>query len=463
MKYDLIIKNAKIINAESSFDGDIGVKDGRINALSQSLDINDAAKVIDAKGRFVIPGGIDVHVHLEIPFCGTISADDFVTGTRAAAAGGVTTIIDFATEDLKKGIIAGVEARRKIAEGRACVDFGFHGVLIGWNKEKAAEIPKAIDYGIPSYKMYMIYEKEGWNSDDKAIFQALEMSKDTGMLLAVHAESESVMNVLIERCLKDKKKLGAWGHVVSRPNFIEAEAAHRAIFWAQATGGRLYIVHVSTGETAQLIKEAKENGVFVQGETCPHYLLLDDEVFINKKTGHLYATCPQIKKKADQERLWRALTDGELKIVSTDTCTFNKKQKGMWGGDFTKIPYGLPGVETLIPAVYTFGVMKNRFAMNQLVSLVSANPAKLMGLYPKKGVIMPGADADIVILDTQKKRKINHAEMETNCDWSPYNGFVMCGFPDTTILRGKVIVEKGKFVGKEGDGQFVKRNPSGKL
>lgn len=463
MKYDLIIKKGTIVTDSQTYVGDIGIQGEKIVSIAADIPSDKETRIINAKNKYVIPGGIDVHVHFEIPFCGTVSSDDFVTGTKAAARGGVTTVIDFATQDKKNGILAGVEKRRELAEGRVCVDYSLHSVLIGWSDKSVREFPKVIDYGIPSFKMYMIYEDEGWKSGDAELFQALEMSNDTGALIGVHAESESVMKIHINESLKFKKQLGAYAHVLSRPNYIEWEAVQRAITWAEVTGGRLYIVHMSTGEAVNLVTLAKMRGISVFAETCPHYLLLDERVFENPETGHLYATCPQIKSKDDQLRLWQGLCNGIIQVISTDTCTFTKKQKNMWKGDFTKIPYGLPGSETMLPAVYTYGVLKNFFSINRFVSLISTNPAKLMGLYPQKGTIQIGSDADIVIFDPKKKKIVDYKEMETNCDWSPYQGMKFAGFPEITILRGKIIVENGKFIGKEGDGKFLKRKPGGTL
>ena len=242
---------------------------------------------------------------------------------------------------------------------------------------------------------------------------------------------------------------------------IEAEAIQRAITWTSVTGGSLYIVHMSTKEGADLVKEAQILGIDVLAETCPQYLLLQDDVFKDKRNGHLYATCPQIKKAEDNERLWEGLRDGEVCIVSTDTCTFTKKQKAMWKGDFTKIPYGLPGVETLFPLIYTYGVREGRISMERFVELISTNPAKVMGLWPQKGTLAPGSDADIVVIDPNKETTIDYRKLETNCDWSPYQGWKVYGFPpEYTILRGRVIVEDGEFCGEKGFGRFLKRKLS---
>jgi len=463
MKFDLIIRNGTLVTAMERYQADLGIIGEQIAAIGTCLPSDPGCEEIDATNRYVMPGGIDVHVHFQLPLCGTVGADDFITGTRAAACGGVTTVIDFANQDPNKGLLAGIKARRKEAEGRVCVDYALHSVIAKWNETIKEEMEEVIAFGIPTFKMFMIYESEGLQSDDAAIFSALEASGENGARIMVHAESEKVMNLLIRKYLAKKGEVGAYGHALSRPNFIESEAVARAITWAEATGGRLYIVHMSTGEAAEITHHARHRGVNVYAETCPQYLLLDDELFKDRERGHLYATCPQLKKKADQERLWRGLVEGDLAVVSTDTCTFNTKQKAVWNGDFTKIPYGLPGVETLLPSIYTYGVLAERFDLNYFVSLISTNPAKLMGLYPQKGTLAIGSDADIIIMDPRKSRAIDYKNMETNCDWSPYQGMEMFGFPDITICRGKVIVKGGKFVGKEGYGKFLKRRPGGEI
>ncbi|MBN1902290.1 dihydropyrimidinase [Candidatus Sumerlaeota bacterium] len=463
MKYDLIIRNGALATAQETFRADIGIRGEQIAAIGMELESSGSCQEIDAADCYVLPGAIDVHVHFQLPVSGTVSADDFESGTRAAARGGVTTIIDFANQDPKKGLMAGIKARMKEAQGKVCIDYSLHAVISKWSEQIKQEMEEAIAFGIPTFKMFMTYGSRGLQSDDAALFSALEATNENKGRIMVHAESDGVMNLLIQRHLKKKKELGAYGHVLSRPNFIEREAVQRAITWAGATGGRLYIAHISTGSAAEIVHHARHRGVNVYAETCPHYLLLDEEAFKDKKQGHLYATCPQIKSKEDQERLWKSLIEGDIALVATDTCTFTKKQKDLWKGDFTKIPYGVPGVETLLPSIYTKGTLSGRFDLNYLVSLVSANPAKIMGLYPRKGTLSIGSDADIVIIDPRKSLRIDYKKMETNCDWSPYQGMEMFGFPDITISRGSVIVKDGKFTGKKGRGRFVKRRPGGEI
>ncbi len=459
---DLIIKNGKVVTASDTFIADVGIKDGKIETLGANLAPGPGTKVIDANGKYVLPGGIDVHVHLQLPFSGTISADDFENGTKAAACGGVTTVLDFAIQTKGNSIMEAVNARRAEADGKVCVDYGLHAAITDWNETTKAEIKKVIDYGIPTFKMFMIYKNEGWMADDGMLFSALEETAKHGGQIGVHAESVDVLDLLIERYAKEKEKWGAYGHTLSRPCFTEEEAITRAIKWAEVTGGKLYIVHMSTGEGTDAVAAARARGVNVHAETCPQYLLLDDEVF-KGKNGHLFATCPQIKKPHDSERLWKGLANGEVQIVATDTCTFNTKQKAAWNGDFRKIPFGLPGVETMVPLMYTEGVGKRGFSVNHLVSLVSTNPAKLFGMYPKKGTIAVGSDADIVVFDPNKKVTLKAENLQTNCDWNPFEDWKLVGYPSVTLSKGKVVAEHGKFVGDVGHGEFLKRAPYGKL
>lgn len=465
MSYDLIVKSGTIHTATETFVGDIAVKGEKIVAIGENLSAS-GAQSIDAKGMQVIPGCIDVHVHFQLPFCGTVSSDDFYTGTRAAACGGVTTVIDFAGQGPHDNLMAGVEARIAEAEGKVVVDYSLHTMVTGFKKIKdpVKEFKRLLDFGVASHKMFMIYEREGWQASDDDIFGAMLAAQEIGATICMHAESEKVMNFLIGYYLARRDKVGAYGHVLSRPNFIEEEAIQRAIKWAEATGAHLYVVHMSTGGGAQLFKEAHAKGLNVHVETCPQYLVLNDDVFKDKKSGHWYATCPQIKKKEDNERLWKGLIDGEVAVVSTDTCTFTTKQKAMWNGDFTRIPFGMPGVETLLPSVYTFGYKEGKFSLNHLVSILSTNPAKIMGMYPKKGTIAVGSDADLAVIDPNDSRKIDYKELASNCDWSPFQGWKLFGFPKYTVSRGELLVKGGKFdekIGKKGRGKFVKRKAYG--
>ncbi|MFQ5831638.1 MAG: dihydropyrimidinase [Candidatus Thorarchaeota archaeon] len=459
---DVIVKNGTVVTASDTSSADIGVRDGKIVSLGQDLVAGPDTQIIDAKGKCVFPGGIDVHVHFQLPFSGTISADDFENGTKAAACGGVTTVLDFGIQSKGHSIMEAVKARRAEADSKVCIDYGLHAAITDWNTDTQAEIKQVIDYGIPTFKMFMIYKNEGWMADDGMLFNALEETARLGGHIGVHAESVDILDMLVERYAQEKEKWGAYGHALSRPCYTEEEAIVRAIKWAEVTGGQLYVVHMSTGEGAEAVHAAKQRGVRVYAETCPQYLLLDDEVF-KGENGHLYATCPQIKKPHDNERLWEGLLNGDVQIVATDTCTFTTEQKAAWNGDFRKIPFGMPGVETMVPLMYTEGVGKRGLSVNQLVALVSTNPAKLFGMYPDKGTIAVGSDADLVVFDPKKKVTIRAANLQTNCDWNPFEDWKLEGYPSTTISRGKVVVENGKFVGDVGHGKFLKRMPFGRI
>ncbi|HEY8852265.1 MAG TPA: amidohydrolase family protein, partial [Gemmatimonadaceae bacterium] len=381
-KFDTIVKGGNVVTPAGSFTGDVGISGEKISALGIDLEADKGTKVIDASGHHVIPGVLDVHVHLELPFMGAVSADDYRTGTRAGARGGVTTVIDFAIPYAGQSLNDAADNWMKKAEGKSLIDYTFHICITRWNEHKD-QIKGMVDRGFTTFKEFMIYESEGWQSDDRAMFGTLEKMKEYGTMLLVHAESARVLDELISRYHTPEmmKKYGARLHPMTRPNFIEAEAIQRAVQWSEATGGQLYIVHMSTGEGADIIRAAQGRGVPVLAETCVQYLVLDDSVF-EKDDGHLYACCPQLKKPKDVERLWKGLKTGEVSVVSTDTCTFNREQKAMWNGDWTKIPMGMPGLETLMPLTYTRGVLAGRISLEEMCAKLSTNPAKIMGLYP---------------------------------------------------------------------------------
>ncbi len=461
VKFDTIVKGGNVVTPAGTFTGDVGIAGEKIAALGVNLDADKSTKVIDAKEHHVIPGVLDVHVHLALPFMGTVSADDYRTGTRAGARGGVTTLIDFAIPYKGESLNDAADNWMKRAEGKSLIDYTFHICITRWNEHKD-QIKGMVDRGFTTFKEFMIYESEGWQSDDRAMFGTLEKMKEYGTMLLVHAESARVLDELISRYHTPEmmKKYGARLHPMTRPNFIEAEAIQRAVKWCEATGGQLYIVHMSTGEGADIIRSAQGRGVPVLAETCVQYLVLDDSVF-EREDGHLYACCPQLKKPKDVERLWKGLKTGEVSVVSTDTCTFNSEQKAMWNGDWTKIPMGMPGLETLMPLTYTHGVLGGRLSLEEMCTKLSTNPAKIMGLYPRKGAIQIGADADIAIIHPKKTDKVDPSAMETNCDWSPYNGWDLAGFSRTTLSRGEVIVDDYKVVGREGRGQWLARKTAG--
>jgi len=460
MTYNTVVKGGNVVTPAGTYTGDIGISGGTIVALGAGLDVKGAT-VIDATGHHVIPGVLDVHVHLELPFCGTVSADDYLSGTRAAARGGVTTVIDFAIPPEGGSLNDAADIWMKKAEGKSLIDYTFH-ICITKYQDQKDQIRGMVDRGFTTFKEFMIYESEGWQSDDRALYGTLEKMKELGTMLLVHAESARVLDELIARNHTPEKmaKYGARLHAMTRPNFIEAEAIQRVVQWSEATGGQLYIVHMTTAEGTDIIRNAQARGVPVVAETCVQYLVLDDSVF-EREDGHLFACCPQLKKPADSARLWEGLHRGEVSVISTDTCTFSRKQKAMWEGDWTKIPMGMPGLETLLPLTYTKGVLAGRMTLEEMCMKLSTNPAKIMGLYPRKGAIQVGADADLAILHPARAHKIVPSQMETNADWSPYEGWDLYGFARTTLSRGDVIVDDYKVVGQAGRGRWLPRVSAG--
>ncbi len=454
-----IIRGGQVVTPDGLIAADVAIAGETIAAVGPDLEVNDA-EIIDAAGHYVLPGAIDVHTHLELPFCGTVSADGWHTGSRAAARGGVTSIIDFAIPFGEQTLVEALDSWHAKARGKSLVDYGFHMVMT--NAGHVAQMEQMFERGVPSFKEFMIYEGEGWQSDDGILFRTLEKLKKMGGLLMVHAESARVLDELIGRYHTPElmAEHGAKLHTITRPEFTESEAIQRAIKWSEVTGGPLYIVHMSTGEGADMIKGAQAKGVPVLSETCPQYLVLDDEVF-SREDGHLFATCPQVKPKGNDDRLWQGLADGEVAVVATDTCSFNREQKAMWEGDFTKIPMGMPGLETLLPVLYTHGVLLGRLDLENMVRKLSSNPAKIMGLYPRKGAIAPGSDADIAIIHPDKTLPVDPDAMETNTDWSPFEGWDLAGFARTTLSRGDVIVDDYKVIGEMGRGQWLHRETAG--
>src|SRR5262245_46192256 len=456
MTFDTLITHGNIVTPAGTFIGDVGIKGEKISALAESLDTT-GANVIDASGHHVIPGVLDVHVHLELPFCGTVSADDYYSGTRAGARGGVTTVIDFAIPSANGSLSEAADTWMAKAEGKSLIDYTFHICITRYNEHKS-QIRGMIDRGFTTFKEFMIYESEGWQSDDRALFGTLEKMREYGGMLLVHAESSRVLDELISRYHTPEmmRKYGARLHPMTRPNFVEAEAIQRVVQWSEATGGQLYIVHMSTGEGADIIRAAQARGVPVIAETCVQYLVLDDSVF-EREDGHLYACCPQLKKPKDVARLWEGLKHGEVSVVSTDTCTFTREQKAMWEGDWTKIPMGMPGLETLLPLTYTHGVLGGRLSIEEMCMKLSTNPAQIMGLAPRKGAIAIGADADLAIIHPTRTHPVDPKAMETNADWSPFEGWDLAGFARTTLSRGEVIIDDYRVVGQEGRGVWLKR------
>jgi len=453
---DLVIKNGTVATPAEIFRADIGVEDGRIVELSQRIH-GQAERVIDASGRYVLPGLIDVHTHMELPFMGTTSADDFERGSIAAACGGVTTYIDFAIQSRGKSLLATVEEWKKKADPKTCVDYSLHLAITDLNESTMKEVPSIIEYGVPSFKLFMPYRKEGLMSDDATIFSLLSETQKYGGVVCLHAENASLLESLAEKFLREGKTSPEY-HAKSRPAFVEGEAISRAISLNREAGGFLYIVHMSTLLGRRAVRDAQYAGLRVYAETCPHYLTLTDDKYLEPE-GANYVMSPPLRKKEDLEELWRGIADGDIKAIGSDHCPFQQKQKLLGKNDFTKIPNGVPGTEVILPIMFSDGVRRNRISLQRLVQVTSYNPAKLFGLYPRKGSICVGSDADLVVVDSDKKVTLTPENLHSNMDFSPYHDMTVVGYPTTTISRGRVVYMDGEYVGEKRHGLFLKRKP----
>jgi dihydropyrimidinase len=447
-----LIRNGTIVTTSDTFRGDVLIEGEKISALASSIK-EDADEIIDAYGNLVIPGGIDVHTHFQLPVKGTVSADGFESGTRAAVYGGVTTFIDFAHQVKGESPIKALEDRIEEAKDEVYIDYGLHFGVTDFNEDFSELIPEFIRRGVPTFKLYMVYE--GLQSDDAAVFAMLHSAREHGGLVIIHAENPHLINFLTKH-LENSGKLDIPWLPRSRPDFTEIEAIKRVLYLTEVTKSRLYVVHVSTGEGAALIASAKGRGVSVFGETCPQYLTLNEDVY-NRPDGYLFTCNPPLRTRADRESLWKGLSMGALQVISTDHCSFTTEQKKTGMSDFTKVPNGLPGIETLLPLTFSEGVQKGKLSLNQWVDCISTNPAKMFGLYPMKGSLAPGADADIVIFNPDKKITVEPAKLHNDVDYSPYSGMEVQGWPEITISRGRILLKNGEFIGKKGWGKFIPR------
>lgn len=452
MKY--LIKNGTVVSGEASQVLDVLINGETIEAVGADLQAADAT-VIDAQGKLLFPGFIDGHTHFDLEVAGTVTADDFETGTRAAIAGGTTLVIDFASQD-KGGhtLKEGLDKWHKKADGKCSCDYSFHMSIVEWSEETEKEIQDMIDAGITSFKLYMTYPAMIVNDSD--LYRIIKKLNENGCFAGVHCENAGVIDALIEEAKKEGR-LGPENHPLVRPDTMEAEAVHRLLAIAKEAGAPVMVVHLTNKKALGEIRAARRNGQTVYAETCPQYLLLDDSVYsLPDFQGAKYVCAPPIRKKEDQECLWKALRDGEIQTVATDQCSFTMAQKALGKDDFTKIPGGLPGVQTRGTLLYTYGVRTGKITQEQMCRLLSENPAKLYGVYPRKGVIAPGSDADIVIFDPEKESVISAKTHAYNTDNNPYEGFKLHGDIQQVFLRGTSVVEDGKVI-KEKTGTYIRR------
>ena len=453
---NLVIKNGTIVTATESYQADIGVDAETISLIGRDL---SGDEVIDATGMLVMPGGIDPHTHMELPFMGTVSADDFHTGTLAAACGGTTTIIDFAIQGTGQTLREALDIWFERAKDKVCIDYGMHLAIGAMDDERMAEMGEMVEFGVPSFKIFMAY-KGSLMVDDETLFRSLIRAKEIGALISVHAENGDVLNYLINKNVAEGKTDPIW-HAYSHPPEAEAEATHRAVVMAGMTGAPLYVVHMTAAGALEALKAGRAKGFKVYGETCPQYLMFTMDKYKEPNfEGAKYVMSPPLRAEGNPEALWKGLSSGDLQTVGTDHCPFNfVGQKDMGKDDFSKIPNGMPGVETRLPLLYHFGVNEGRFSINRFVELVATGPARLFGLLPRKGTICIGADADLVIWDPNKEHRLTKENLHMNVDHSPYENITVRGYPAMVLQRGKMLVRDNQFVGEVGAGQFLKRNP----
>jgi dihydropyrimidinase len=458
MAFDTIITNGRVVTATDTYASDVAISDGKVAAIGQKLPHDNATKIIDAAGKYVLPGGIDVHTHLDMPFGGTKSADDFETGTRAAAFGGTTTLIDFAIQYKGQTLRTAFDAWMQKAAGKAVSDYSFHCIITDLPDAQLEEMNALVREGVTSFKLFMAYPGV-FMLDDGSIFKALRATAKNGGLVCMHAENGSAIDVIVQQALAEGKKAPKY-HALTRPTTAEAEATSRAIALAEMAGAPVYIVHLSCNDALEKVREARDRGLPVYAETCPQYLYLSIENFdVPGFEGAKYVFTPPLREKWHQEKLWNGLKRDHLQVVSTDHCPFCfKEQKELGRDDFTKIPNGGPGIEHRMSLIYSGGVAKGRFSVNRFVELVSTTPAKLFGLYPRKGTIAIGSDADLVIFDLERKHMISAKTHHMRVDYSMFEGIQVTGMPDAVLSRGRVIVEADKFVGRAGAGEFIKRS-----
>ncbi len=458
MGFDTIITNGRVVTASDTYASDVAVGNGKIVAIGQSLPPENASRIIDAAGKYVLPGGIDVHTHLDMPFGGTTSSDDFETGTRAAAFGGTTTLIDFAIQYKGQTLRTAFDTWMQKASSKAVCDYAFHCIITELADAQLDEMNALVREGVTSFKLFMAYPGV-FMLDDGSIFKALRTTATNGGLVCMHAENGNAIDVIVQQALAEGKKAPKY-HALTRPTTAEAEATSRAIALAEMAGAPVYIVHLSCNDALEKVREARDRGLPVYAETCPQYLYLSIENFdVPDFEGAKYVFTPPLREKWHQEKLWNGLKSDHLQVVSTDHCPFCfKEQKELGRNDFTKIPNGGPGVEHRMSLIYSGGVAAGRFSVNRFVELVSTTPAKLFGLYPRKGTIAVGSDADLVIFDPNRKHTISAKTHHMRVDYSMFEGIQVMGMPVTVLSRGRVVVESDKFLGRAGTGEFVKRS-----
>ena len=464
-----IIRNGRIITAVDDYTADILIEDGQISAIGRQLDAGADTLVIDASGLLVLPGGVDCHTHMDNTFGDSTTCDSFESGTRSAAFGGTTTIVDFAFQRQGVGVLEAIERARSKGAAGACIDYGFHVIVTGVDTQVLADMQHAIRHeGVSSFKMFMAYPGSVM-VDDAAIFQAMRMVGQHGGMIALHAENGTIIDLLIKEALAEGHTAPKY-HALTRPALMEGEATHRGIKLAELAEAPVYFVHLSAKEALKHVVEARDLGVPVFAETCPHYLFFDESAYDSEDFDLArYVMSPPLRSKESQKALWTALRTDDLQLVSTDHCPFCMKeghlgrvnQKPFGQNDFSKIPNGVPGVETRMATLFDGGVRAGRISLNRFVELTATAPAKLFGLFPQKGTIAVGSDADIVLFDASQQHTISAETQHGNCDFTLFEGKKVTGKVRQVLLRGELIVDKDRWLGQAGQGRYISRGESG--
>ncbi|MDR1977203.1 MAG: dihydropyrimidinase [Synergistaceae bacterium] len=450
--YDLVLKNGTLVMPDDVFVGDLAIRGEKIAAVGQGLDAGEA-RALDVAGKIVLPGAVDPHVHMALPVGGTLSCDDFLAGTKAAASGGVTTIIDFTVGSRESTMPDDLENRLKDAKD-SVVDYAFHAEMVGWTPRRLNEMREVAERGVRSFKFFTAYSSSGRRTENGPLLESMRVLAELDALAVVHAEDESIIQATLDQ-MTDEEKSRMRALALSRPDVCEASAVGSVARLARHAGARVHIMHLSSRLGLEELLNARRDETRITAETCPQYLLLTDDVY-ERQDARFFSASPALRTAADQEALWGALLENNLSFLSTDHCPFTREQKA-WRGRFDRLPYGLPGVELMLPLAYSEGVMKGRFSLSDLAELTSAAAARLYGLYPRKGSLMPGADADVAVVDPEAEWTVKASELRSNCDFSPYEGMPLRGKVVATLSRGEIVCREGRFTGRAGRGRFLAR------
>lgn len=453
--FDTLIKGGTVVNPTGRLRADVALHNGLIVGIGSHYEPEEARQVIDAGELLVLPGLIDPHVHFNLPFMGTVTRHDFSTGTIAAAAGGVTTIVDFAFQEPGRPVLEAVRSRQAEAAGHAHIDYSFHAIFTDVDHTTPRQLPDLIEAGISSWKIFMAYRRLGIMVDDGGLNALLQASSQLPCIGIAHAENAAIIEHLVDQFLAESKGAARY-HALSRPPLAEAEAVGRAARLAGASGTPLYCFHLSSADALAELQAARAKGWPVYGETCPHYLCLDETIY-DQADGYNWCMSPPLRDTSHRAALWDGLATGTISIVSSDDGAFDAESKAQGRESFDKVPNGIPGVETRLSLLYSEGVQQGRISAERLVALCSTNPARLLGMYPHKGIIAPGADADLVLFDPNGERTLGLASSHMKAGWHPFEGWQVQGVPVMTIAQGQIMIKDNQFCGPEGTGRFIRR------